>query len=89
MLVLRDSTADVVELIVAWRRQQLAKRSANSSALLASPAATVPVFMWNDSVDYLHKLCTDLDFMSNCDPLGSSVLGDHFRSSALHTPWFS
>lgn len=32
----------------------------------------LPVFLWN-GVDYLHKLCNDLDFLSACEPLLTSL----------------
>ena len=58
-LSLRDVSVDVVEAVVAWRWHE-------SSG--SAPGVPLPVFYWN-GVDYLHKMCNDLDFLSNCEPL--------------------
>jgi hypothetical protein len=37
--------------------------------------APLPLFVWN-GLDYLHKMCNDLDFLAACEPLvrGAAVL---------------
>jgi hypothetical protein len=51
--LLRIATTDVVEAIVTWRIKQQRQ---------SPQAPDVPVFMWN-SINYLLKLASDLDFL--------------------------
>ncbi len=56
-LTLREASVEVVEAIVAWRWAEVSAGKGPS-----------PVFQWN-GMDYLHKLCNDLDFLASCEPL--------------------
>jgi hypothetical protein len=60
-LSLREVSVEVVEAIVAWRWYE-------GSAATSTTGGGVPVFMWN-GLDYIHKLCNDLDFLSTCERL--------------------
>ena len=53
-LSLRDASVEVVEGVVAWRWGEASRG--------------LPVFLWN-GVDYLHKMCNDMDFLGSCSPL--------------------
>jgi hypothetical protein len=56
-LTLREVSVEVVEAIVAWRWKEG-----------GTPGGPLPLFVWN-GLDYLHKMCNDLDFLAGCEPL--------------------
>ena len=56
-LSLREVSVEVVEAIVAWRWKEG-----------GTPGGPLPLFVWN-GLDYLHKMCNDLDFLAGCEPL--------------------